>query len=71
MERGEDGCFQPSFSLFREKIFGFVQGEKEFLDYIRDGLKEAVKQIAVFQEKLSEGRVNGENKVPVVTLERV
>lgn len=34
-----------------DKIFRFVQGEKEFFNDIRNSLKEAVKQVTVFKEK--------------------
>lgn len=50
------------------KIFGFVQGEKEFFDDIRNSLKEAVKQVTVFKEKMAEGFVNREDKVSVGTV---
>lgn len=50
------------------KIFRFVQGEKEFLNDIGSSLKEAVKQIAVFKEKMAEGFVNGKDQVPVSTM---
>lgn len=35
----------------RDKVFGFVQGEKIFFDDIRNSLEKAVKQSAVFEEK--------------------
>lgn len=46
-----------------DKIFRFVQGEKEFFNDIRNSLKEAVKQVTVFKEKMAEGIVNREDKV--------
>lgn len=54
----------------RNKIFGFVQGEKELFDNIGNSLKEAVEQGAVFQEKTAEGIVNGEDEVPVCTVDQ-
>lgn len=53
----------------RNKIFSFVQGEKEFLDDIRNSLKETVEQVAVFKEEMPEGLVNGEDQVPVSTVD--
>lgn len=49
----------------RDKVFGFVQGEKIFFDDIRNSLEKAVKQSAVFEEKAAEGFVNGENEMPM------
>ena len=51
-----------------DKIFRFVQGEKEFFDNIGNSLKEAVKQATVFKEKMAEGFVNGEDQMPVGTV---
>lgn len=51
-----------------DKIFRFVQGEKEFFNDIRNSLKEAVKQVTVFKEKMAEGIVNREDKVSVGTV---
>lgn len=51
-----------------DKIFRFVQGEKEFLDDIGNSLKETVKQGAVFKEKMAEGFSNSEDQVPVGTI---
>ena len=48
-----------------DKIFGFVQREKEFFKDIGNSLKEAVKQGAVFKEKMAEGIVDGEDQMPV------
>lgn len=53
----------------RDKIFRFVQGEKEFLDDIGNSFKKAVKEEAVFKEKMAEGFVNGEDQVPVGTVD--
>ena len=47
----------------RDKVFGFVQGEKIFFDDIRNSLEKAVKQSAVFEEKAAEGFVNGEDEM--------
>lgn len=49
----------------RDKILGFVQGEEKTFDHIRNSLKEAVEQVAVFKEKPAEGFTNGEDHVPV------
>jgi len=49
----------------RNKISGFVQGEKEFFNNIRSRLKKAVGQVTVFKEKMTEGFVNSKDKVPV------
>ena len=38
----------------RDKIFRFIQGEKELFDDIGNSLKEAVEQITVFQEEMPE-----------------
>ncbi len=43
--------------------------EKKFFHDIRNRLKKAVKQVAVFKEKMTEGFVNGEDKVPVSTVD--
>lgn len=51
------------------KIFGFVEGEKEFLDDIRNRLKEAVKEPAVFKEKMAKGFINSEDQVSVGTVD--
>lgn len=48
-----------------DKISRFVQGEKKFFNNIRNSLKEAVKQGAVFKEKMAEGIVDGEDQMPV------
>jgi hypothetical protein len=50
------------------KILGFVQGEKELLYDIGNGLKQAVEEEAVFKEKMAEGFVDGEDQMPVGTL---
>ena len=50
------------------KILGFVQGEKELLYDIGNGLKQAVEEEAVFKEKMAEGIVNREDKVSVGTV---
>ena len=47
------------------KIFRFVQGEKEIFNDIGNGLEEAVKEAAVFKEKGAEEIINGEDAVPV------
>lgn len=52
----------------RDKVFGFVQGEKTFFDDIRNSLEKAVKQSAVFEEKAAEGFVNGEDEMAMGTL---
>lgn len=39
----------------RDKVFGFVQGEKISFDDIGNSLEEAVKQRAVFEEKVAQG----------------
>lgn len=53
-----------------DKIFGFVQREKEFFKDIGNSLKEAVEQGAVFQEKRPEGIVDGEDQMPVSTVDK-
>lgn len=53
-----------------DKVFGFVQGIKKFPEDIRNSLKEAVKQVTVFEEKRAEGFVNGEDEVPVGTVDQ-
>ena len=53
----------------RDKIFGFVQGEKEFFDDIRNSLKEAVKQVAVFQKEMPKGLVDREDKMSMRTID--
>lgn len=35
------------------EVFGFIQGEKEFFNNIRNRLKKTVQQVAVFQEEMS------------------
>ena len=45
----------------RDEYLRFVQGEKEFPDDIENSFKEAVKQTAVFKEKMAEGFVNSED----------
>ena len=40
-------------------------GRKKFFNNIRNSLKEAVKQGAVFKEKMAEGIVDGEDQMPV------
>lgn len=52
----------------RDKVFGFVQGEKISFDDIGNSLEEAVKQRAVFEEKVAQGFVNGEDKMAMGTL---
>ena len=52
----------------RDKIFRFVQGEKELFYDIRNSLKETVKQVTVFQKKMAKGFVDGEDKMPVSAL---
>lgn len=52
------------------KIFGFVQREKEFFKDIGNSLKEAVEQGTVFQEKRPEGIVDGEDQMPVSTVDK-
>lgn len=47
------------------KIFRFVQGEKEIFNDIGNGLEEAVKEAAVFKEKMTKGFVNSKNEMPV------
>lgn len=63
LERASEGM--KNTDKTGNKIFGFVQGEKEFFNDIGNSLKEAVKQVAVFKEKMTEGFVNGEDKVSV------
>lgn len=53
-----------------DKIFGFVQREKEFFKDIGNSLKEAVEQGTVFQEKRPEGIVDGEDQMPVSTVDK-
>ena len=53
----------------RDKIFGFIEGEKKMLNDIRNCFKEAVKEGTVIKEKLTEGLVNGEDKVSVGTID--
>ena len=52
------------------KISGFVQGEKEFFNNIGNRLKEAVEQGAVFKEKMTQGIVDGEDQMPVGTVDK-
>ena len=52
----------------RDKVSGFVQGEKTFFDDIRNSLEKAVKQSVVFEEKAAEGFVNGEDEMAMGTL---
>lgn len=54
----------------RDKIFGFVQGEKEFFYDVRNRLKKAVEQVSVVKEKMTEGFVNGKDKMPVSTVNK-
>lgn len=53
----------------RDKIFRFIEGEKKMLNDIRNSFKEAVKEVTVIKEKLTEGLVNGEDKVPMGTID--
>ena len=53
-----------------DKIFGFVQREKEFFKDIGNSLKEAVEQGTVLQEKRPEGIVDGEDQMPVSTVDK-
>lgn len=53
----------------RDKIFRFVQGEKEVFDDIGNSLKETVKQVAVFQKEMPKGFVDREDKMPVRTID--
>lgn len=53
----------------RDKIFGFVQGEKEFFNDIGNSLKETIKQVAVFKKKMAKGIGDGEDEVPVSTVD--
>ena len=43
--------------------------EKEFFDDIRNSLKEAVKQVAVFQKEMPKGLVDREDKMSVCTID--
>ena len=52
----------------RDKVFGFVEGEKIRFNDIGNSLEEAVKQRAVFKEKGSKGFVNGEDEMAMGTL---
>lgn len=36
-----------------DEVFGFIQGEKEFFNNIRNRFKKTVQQVAVFQEEMS------------------
>lgn len=53
----------------RDKVSGFIQGEKILFDDIGNSIEEAVKQKAVFQKKAAEGIVNGEDKMPMGTVD--
>ena len=53
----------------RDKILRFVKREKERFDDIGNSIKEAVKQIAVFQEEMPKGLVNREDKMSVCTID--
>lgn len=37
----------------RDKVFGFIQGEKEFFDDIGNSLKETVEQVTILKEKMA------------------
>ena len=50
------------------EVFGFIQGEKEFFHNIRNRLKQAVKQVTVFQKEMTERFVNGKDQMPVSTV---
>lgn len=51
------------------KVFGFVEGEEKVFNDLGNSFKETVKELTVFKEKMAEGIVNGENKVPVSTID--
>ena len=51
------------------KVLWFVQGEKKLFNDIGNSVEKAVKQSAVLEEKASEGLVNGEDKMPMGTLD--
>ena len=50
-----------------DKVFRFVQGMEQFFDDVRNSLKEAVEQVAVFQKKVAKGFINGKDKMSVST----
>lgn len=54
-----------------DKIFEFVQGEKEIFNDFGNSLKKTVKQVTVFQEKMAEGFVNREDEMPVGTVDQL
>lgn len=55
----------------RDKVFGFIQGEKEFFDDIGNSLEEAVEQVTVLKEKMAQGIVNGKDKMPVCAVDQL
>lgn len=52
-----------------DKIFRFIQGKEKFFNDIGDCFKKAVKEVTVIQEELAERLVNGENEMPVSTID--
>lgn len=52
----------------RDKVFLLIQGEKVSFNDVGNGVKEAVKQGAVVEKKMSKRWINGENKVSMVAL---
>lgn len=50
------------------EVFGFIQGEKEFFNNIRNRFKKTVQQVAVFQEEMSQRCINGKDQMPVSTV---
>lgn len=49
----------------RDKVFGFIEGEKEFFDDVGNSLKETIEQFTILKEKMAQGIVNGKDKMPV------
>lgn len=55
----------------RDKVFGFIQGEKKFFDDIGNRLEEAAEQVTFLKEKMAEGIVNGKDKMPVCAIDQL
>lgn len=69
LERASKGV--KNTNKARNEIFGFVEGEKEFFNNIRNRLKKAVKQVTILKEKMAEGLVNGKDQVPVSAVDEL
>lgn len=54
-----------------DKVFGFIQGEKEFFDHIGNSLKQAVEQVTVLKEKMAQRIVNSKDKMPVCAVNQL